>query len=278
MTRAALVIGHDHVAGLGLLGPVLATHGYRPEWFTVVPADRYTTPDVDVTFPDPRSRDLVVTLGAPWPRDRIRGWAAAETRFLRRAHDARVPVLAICFGAQLLAEALGGHTRPLDRTRIGWQPVRALRDGVPAGPWFRWNAEQLVPPPGATILADGDDGCAGFRLGRSAGLQFHPEMDPALLDRWATLGVPDGLDLARLRADTTRHHDRSGRQLGERRGPPPYPSLVEWVLSPRRLGTCQRAGRPGIASSVSSSPNSTCCSAPPSGRRRHSRTPVPRSG
>lgn len=213
VARSALVIGHDHVAGLGLLEPVLAAHGYRPEWLTVVPADRYDTPDVDVAFPDPRARDLVVTLGAPWPRDRIRGWAAAETRFLRRAHDARVPVLAICFGAQLLAEALGGGTRPLGRTRIGRRHVRPRADGVPTGPWFRWNADQLVPPPGATVLADGDDGCEGFRIGRSAGLQFHPEMDSRLLDRWLTLGVPDGLDVDRLRADTARGRARAAADV-----------------------------------------------------------------
>ncbi|MEV1290772.1 gamma-glutamyl-gamma-aminobutyrate hydrolase family protein [Pseudonocardia sp. NPDC049635] len=213
MARTALVIGHDHVAGLGLLGPVLAAHGYLPQWQTVVPADRFDTPDVDVAFPDRRPRDLVVTLGAPWPRDRIRGWASAETRFLRRAHDAGVPVLAICFGAQLLAEALGGSTRPLGRTRIGWHRVRPVAGRVPAGPWFRWNGEQLVPPPGASVLAESDDGCEGFRVGRSAGLQFHPEMEPDLIDRWLSLGVPAGLDVERLRADTARHHRRSGADV-----------------------------------------------------------------
>ncbi|WP_158092115.1 MULTISPECIES: type 1 glutamine amidotransferase [Pseudonocardia] len=215
VARSALVIGHDHVAGLGLLGPALAAHGYRPEWVTVVPAERYTTPDVDVVFPDPRSRDLVVTLGAPWPRELIRGWAAAEARFLRRAHDAGVPVLAICFGAQLLAETLGGTTRPLGRARIGWHRVRPLAVGLPPGPWFSWNAEQLVPPPGATILADGAVGCEGFRIGRSVGLQFHPEMDPGLLDRWLTLGVPDGLDADRLRSDTAHRHARAAAQVGQ---------------------------------------------------------------
>ena len=36
-------------------------------------------------------------------------WIAAQLAFLRAAHDAGVPVLGICFGAQALAAALGGR-------------------------------------------------------------------------------------------------------------------------------------------------------------------------
>lgn len=161
-------------------------------------------------FPDPLDRDLVVTLGAPWPRERIRGWAATETAFLRRAHGGGVPVLAICFGAQLLAEALGGGTTALDRPRIGWGPVNPVGDdGIAPGPWFRWNVEQVVPPPSAEVLATSDDGCEAYRIGSSTGVQFHPEMSPRLLDAWLTLGVPDGLDAAALRAATARHASRA---------------------------------------------------------------------
>ncbi|ANY09076.1 hypothetical protein AFB00_25620 [Pseudonocardia sp. HH130630-07] len=204
------MIGHDHVAGLGLLGPVLRARGVGIDWFRVVPAERFGTPDVDVRFPDPARWDLVVTLGAPWPRERIRGWAGAEAAFLRRAHDGGVGVLAICFGAQLLAETLGGGTRPLDEPRIGWFDVApSPGSGIGAGPWFCWNSEQLVPPPGATVLATGRDGCAAFAVGRSTGLQFHPEMDGALLTRWLGLGAPDGVDPDGLRAATAENEHRA---------------------------------------------------------------------
>ncbi|MEQ3553644.1 type 1 glutamine amidotransferase [Pseudonocardia nematodicida] len=233
-TRRALVIGHDHVAGLGLLESVLRSSGIDLTWLTVVPADRVDSPDVDVAFPEPRAWDLVITLGAPWPRDRIRGWAAAETGFLRRAHDGGVPVLAICFGAQLLAEALGGTTRPLGRSRIGWRDVRpAAGSGLPAGPWFCWNSDQLVPPGEATVLATSDDGCEAFRLGTSVGLQFHPEMSATLLDDWFTLGVPDGLDVEHLRAVTARRERRSSAAVRQ---------LLRAALPPRPSGRAHRDG------------------------------------
>ncbi len=221
----AIVIGHDHVAGFGLLGPALERHGVRPEWTTVVPAARYDTPDVDTRFPDPTGADLVVTLGAPWPRERIAGWAAREVDFLRAAHDAGVPVLAVCFGAQLLAEALGGGRTTLPAARIGWHPVDPVDGRLPAGPWLCWNAEQLVAPPGAELLATSGAGHEAFLAGRSVGVQFHPEMTVDLLERWFTLGVPDGLDADALRAataaqDPQRLAERAQRVLALALRPP----------------------------------------------------------
>lgn len=204
------MIGHDHVAGLGLLEAALHSHDIKLGWRTVVSADRFDAPDVDVAFPDPQPWDLIITLGAPWPRERIRSWAATETAFLRHAHEAGVPILAICFGAQLLAEALGGTTRPLGRSRIGWHDIQpATISNIPPGPWFCWNSEQIVPPHDATVLATSDDGCEAYRLGSSVGFQFHPEMSSHLLTRWLSLGAPDGLDIAHLREATTRHEQRT---------------------------------------------------------------------
>ncbi|WP_224393085.1 gamma-glutamyl-gamma-aminobutyrate hydrolase family protein [Pseudonocardia sp. ICBG1293] len=212
----AIVIGHDHVAGLGLLGPALERRDIRPEWTTVVPADRYDDPDVDLVLPDPAGADLVVTLGAPWPRERIEGWAAREVAFLRTAHDAGVPVLAICFGAQLLAEALGGGRTALPAARVGWHPVVPSDGRVPAGPWFCWNAEQLVAPPGAELLATSAAGHEAFAAGRSVGVQFHPEMTVPLLERWFTTGVPAGLDARALRAATAAQDPRRLAARAER--------------------------------------------------------------
>ncbi len=104
------MIGHDHVAGLGHLdlGPVT--------WFPVVGQDRFDDPDVEVTFPDPAAWDLVVTLGAPWPRRSIAGWAAAETAFLDGARRA---------GSAVLGILLRRPARHRDARRIRAAPVGA---------------------------------------------------------------------------------------------------------------------------------------------------------
>ena len=171
-----------------------------------MPEARFTDPGVRVGFLDPASWDLVVTLGAPWPRDRIAAWSGDEVAFLRRARDAGVAVLGVCFGAQLLAEALGGGVTALEHGRVGWRTVDPRVAGIDRGPWFVWNADQVVVPPDVEVLAEGPDGVEAFRAGRCAGVQFHPEMTAALLDRWLALpgGTPAGLDVPALRAETRR--------------------------------------------------------------------------
>ncbi|MCD2190769.1 type 1 glutamine amidotransferase [Actinomycetospora soli] len=188
---STLVVGHDHVAGLGCLAD-------RPELGAVT----WCTAHPDAGFPDPTPHDLVVVLGAPWPRSAM-PWIERERAFLTTAHDAGARVLGICFGAQLVAEVLGGSVRRLDRPRIGWFPVGPQDDRVAAGPWFSWHADQLDPPSGSHVLAHDDAGVAAFRHGRWAGVQFHPEMTPALLERWFSAPGSDPDD--GLRRDTARH-------------------------------------------------------------------------
>lgn len=209
----ALVIGHDHVAGLGPLGAELADRGYELTWLTAVPEERFDDPDVAVALPASTGWDLVVTLGAPWPRARIAGWAADEVDFLARVAGEGAAVLGVCFGAQLLAEALGAEAVALPAPRIGWFPVTPRVPDLAPGPWFQWHADQLTAPPAAEVLAASVDGVEAFQAGRCVGVQFHPEMTPRLLERWLGLpgGPPRGLDVASLRGATREHAPAAAR-------------------------------------------------------------------
>lgn len=215
MQRRALVIGHDHVAGLGPLEAILREDGYALTWLTVVPAEGFMTPALAVTYPQPSQWDLIVTLGAPWPVEEITTWTSTEIDFLRNAHDRSVPVLGICFGAQLLSQALGGGTEPMRTRRLGWQDVTPLgTHQVPAGPWFQWRTNRLVLPTEAEELAMSEDGVEVYRVGTSVGVQFHPEMTPQLLEAWLQLrgsmdAVGDSRQLATLREDTVLNEPAS---------------------------------------------------------------------
>lgn len=215
MYRRALVIGHDHVAGLGHLEAILYEAGYLLTWLTVVPAAKFSTPGIALTYPEASQWDLIVTLGAPWPAEQITTWTSTEVDFLRSAHDHRVPVLGICFGAQLLAEALGGGSEPMRARRLGWQHVTPSGPHqVPPGPWFQWHTHGLVLPPEAEELALSEDGVEVYRVGTSTGVQFHPEMTPRLLEAWLQLpgsvdAVGDHRQLAKLREDTALNEPAS---------------------------------------------------------------------
>ncbi|MFN8113380.1 MAG: hypothetical protein U0R51_09265 [Solirubrobacterales bacterium] len=112
-------------------------------------------------------------------------WVAAEVEFLRAALDADVPVLGLCFGGQALAAAGGAQVGPADPPEVGWIEVDTDDPAaVPPGPWLHFHYDQLAVPPGGEELARSAAGPAAFRIGRSLGLQFHPEGTPEIADAW----------------------------------------------------------------------------------------------
>ena len=111
-----------------------------------------------------------------------------ETALLRAAGERDLPVLGVCLGAQLLAHALGGSVSRLPRRAVVWvELARIVADElVPDRVWaLHWNEDGIEPPRGATeLLERGGLGCAAFRIGSAWGIQFHADVDGAVLDRW----------------------------------------------------------------------------------------------
>jgi GMP synthase-like glutamine amidotransferase len=121
-------------------------------------------------------------------------WRADAEDLLRRIIAVEAPYVGICFGHQLLAQALGSR---VERAADGWQVGAHDYDVVGRGPWMDPAAaritliashqDQVVDlPDGATLLASAADGhcpVAGFALGdRAWTLQPHPEFVPPLAD------------------------------------------------------------------------------------------------
>ncbi len=103
--------------------------------------------------------------------------------FLRAAYAANVPIVGICFGHQLLAQALGGK---VERSPKGWAVGPQEYDfGGEMLTLNAWHRDQVtVPPPGATVTAR-NDFCeyAGLAYGDHAmTVQAHPEFSDAFVD------------------------------------------------------------------------------------------------
>ncbi len=142
---------------------------------------------------------------------------------LAQAVAADVPTLAICLGAQLLAQVGGGSTRVgVDGPEVGATLV-AKRDAADGDPVFgplplspdvvQWHLEEIDRlPAGATLLA-GNPAYPNqaYRVGRHVyGLQFHIETDESLVRAWATsdpVGVAgSGLDVETVCARAAAVH------------------------------------------------------------------------
>jgi GMP synthase-like glutamine amidotransferase len=113
-------------------------------------------------------------------------WLVAEKRFVRDVIEAGIPVLGICLGAQVIANALGARVLPNPEKEIGWFPIQATAADGPAFTFpesttvFHWHGETFELPPGAVRLAK-SEACANqaFQIGdKVIGLQFHLETTP----------------------------------------------------------------------------------------------------
>ena len=84
--------------------------------------------------PPVEGRPFVASLGSPdTAGDSGPPWVRDEIETMRRAVEADVPVLGLCFGGQTLALALGGELERAAEPEIGWLPVESEDDSVPPG-------------------------------------------------------------------------------------------------------------------------------------------------
>ncbi|MFD1569854.1 type 1 glutamine amidotransferase [Halorubrum laminariae] len=135
-------------------------------------------------LPDHTDFDGVVVTGSRSSVYWDEAWIPPLVEYVADAADAGVPVLGVCYGHQVLAEALGGRVTGMDGFEIGYNTVRQRGDdSLFAGvdeefTVFTTHGDTVVDlPPNATLLAENDHGVHAFRDGHCWGVQFHPEYD-----------------------------------------------------------------------------------------------------
>jgi GMP synthase-like glutamine amidotransferase len=206
-----LILQHGDDGPAGILGDWLAERAIEHEthaaWREPLPGD-------------PSAYEWIATLGSehtPGSPD-APAWVDAEVGFLREALAADVPVLGLCFGGQALAVAAGGTVQRAEPTQIGWLEVTSSdRELIPPGPWLHYHYDQLKPPREATTIAHSPAGPAAFTVGRSLGVQFHPESTPEIAAEWARLDPKLSSDeaarLAGEGAEASREAEVAARTL-----------------------------------------------------------------
>ncbi len=199
----AVIVQHENSQGPGLLEPALKAAG-----FTLVTRFR------DVHYEDAKA-ELVVILGGTMSLSQAdeHPFLNHELSLLAERLAADGPILGIGLGAQLLARAAGADVfTGKNGPELGVAPVRwtkaGLEDPVLAGvraksPVAHWHVDTFAAVPDAVLLASSDRYTQqAFRLGRSYGFQFHPELTAdAFGKRLDAESAPFGKDPATLKAE-----------------------------------------------------------------------------
>ena len=174
-------------------------------------------------LPDAEDIDGMVILGGTMGAndEELFPHLADLKKLVREAESLDVPVLGICLGGQLMAEALGGRLTPERNGEKGIADVSLttlgcfdpLFEGIPYNfVTFQWHNDSFVMPEGAILLAR-NTSCPhqAFRYGRSAyGLQFHPEMNLATGEAWIAEKRPDLMGLYKAKRS---QHEGFGRKI-----------------------------------------------------------------
>lgn len=158
---------------------------------------RILRPDLGEVFPSPHSAMAVIVLGGYMGAhdEEIYPFLRELKAFIRDCVASDIPFLGICLGGQLLAAILGAEVTAQARGEKGLVQLTLtaegehdpLFDGIPpAFPAFQWHNDSFALPAAAQWLAFSPV-CPGqaFRYGRAWGVQFHPEVDQAIIQRWS---------------------------------------------------------------------------------------------
>ncbi|KRW94546.1 type 1 glutamine amidotransferase [Paracoccus sp. MKU1] len=130
--------------------------------------------------------------------------------FVRAAYAARVPLVGICFGHQLIAQALGGRvTKHPAGWAVGAQDYDFGGENVTLN---AWHQDQVIHRPESAQVLAGNGFCENAALiydDRAFTVQAHPEFSDAfiegLIEHRARGTVPEPLlDQARARMGTPR--------------------------------------------------------------------------
>jgi GMP synthase (glutamine-hydrolysing) len=178
------VIAFQHVPNepLGLFETILRENGTPYEYVRL-----YETNEVPLLD----SASHLIFMGGPMSvnDEREYPYLKQEKTLIRRCVATGKPVLGVCLGAQLIADACGGRVYP-DTLEIGWHHVQRVGDGPLLGfpsrfPVFQLHGETFDIPPGGTLLCTGDTvKNQAFSYGSALGLQFHLEPTIDVIKDW----------------------------------------------------------------------------------------------
>ena len=183
MKLAILETGHPP-------GDLQERFGSYPDMFAALLGDGVEIETYDVReghFPDPNAHEAVLITGSPAGVYDDYPWIEPLMEFIRAADVSKM--VGVCFGHQVMAEALGGH---VVKSHKGWGAGLHRYTIVSSEPWIDTAGTIAVPashqdqvviqPPNTKVVAASDFtplAALAWTDRPAISFQFHPEFSPA---------------------------------------------------------------------------------------------------
>jgi GMP synthase (glutamine-hydrolysing) len=200
------------------------TQGLIDEWEVI---DALTYPQ----YPAPESVDLLLISGSPQCVYEFQGWSVKAGEWIKAVIESNAFVLGICYGHQLIAQAMGGEVR---KSKNGREMGPCLVEKVDQDPifeglptvfevWQTHSDEVAVLPANAKIIAkNAHCEIQAMAIGdRCRTVQWHPEMDLDIMrhyvrERTTMLTLEWGEGAAQALQDRLQSEISSGDEIFKR--------------------------------------------------------------
>jgi GMP synthase (glutamine-hydrolysing) len=215
-------IQHIGYEDLGSFENVLKSRGFEVKYFC--------SRNVDYKTMFANDPDLLIVLGGPMSVHDVENhpWIEHEQKFIEERIATEKPLMGICFGAQIIAQALGAKSYEGSQGKeIGWSKISVNADGQKTP--FRhldgsmthmmhWHGNTFDLPDGAVLLASSDK---YEKQAYSYGdhifcMQCHPEVTEAKLRLWYSWGADQieevGSTIDQMKADAHAYNERLSDQ------------------------------------------------------------------
>jgi GMP synthase (glutamine-hydrolysing) len=182
-----LAFRHEDGGDLGTIRPALEARGIAIECVDLF---------AGAAVPETREAAGLLFMGGAMCANDDLPFIRQELELIDGAAHRGQPIFGVCLGAQLIAKALGGTVYKSAVQEIGWQDLHLERAAASDTVFsslgsvsrvFQFHRDTFDLPSGAVRLAR-SEACPNqaFRWGAAVyGLQFHPEMTPAMVAEWS---------------------------------------------------------------------------------------------
>lgn len=231
MSKTVWAIQHIGYEDLGSFEPILKARSFEVKYLC--------SQHVDYKGLFAYDPDLIIDLGGPMGvyEDEKYPWIHDELKFISERIECEKPLMGICFGAQMIARALGAKTyQGAQGKEIGWSKISVNDDGMKT-PFkyfdeahthmLHWHGDTFDLPDGAVLLASSTQyQKQAYSYGDHVfAMQCHPEITESKLRLWYSASKDQIIEVG----TTVEALQKDAEQYGETLRVQTEKFLNEWL-------------------------------------------------